>query len=670
MRHLFLIFAKLLFAVSVFSQSWSLTGNAGTTNANFVGTTDNRPLIFKVNNQWTAGFTGYGENYNVSFGFRSFNPFNAGWDNTALGAQTLTNNTTGIRNVAIGTYALDPNSSGQDNVAVGESASGKQHGTVSYTVAIGRAALMSNQKSGNTATGFEAAAYNTSGEAIAAFGYKALNKNTTGSSNSGLGFNALINNTSGFYNTAVGAWSLVGNTTGNFNTTIGTKSLYANTTGEYNSALGVQAMEHNTTGFWNVGLGSGALNQNTTGSLNTAGGTSAMWSNQTGNFNTAFGQEALAGSYDGNNNTAIGFHAMFSTDNSSGTEGKAFGHSSNNTAVGYEALREVSSGNYNVGIGVHSLVTNSKGGGNVAMGSYSLANNTTGNGNIAIGSWALGKNTTGSYNTAIGDYADVSSGKFTNATAIGAGAIATASNQVTIGNCDVTSIRGHVSWSTYSDRRMKKNIQANVPGLVFINKLQPVTYNLDLKSGASSPHDNKLYTGFIAQDVEKAAKSIGYNFCGVDAGESSEDLYALKYSSFIVPLVQAVQELSEQNERKDLAIISLQQQINALTEAVNRLSGNNTAMKSIDVPDASLRQNYPNPFNQSTTISYSLPQNFQSARIVLSDVSGKVLKQIPISGIGEGNVKIEAESLSAGVYFYSLCMDNTLVDTKKMVLMK
>jgi hypothetical protein len=51
-------------------------------------------------------------------------------------------------------------------------------------------------------------------------------------------------------------------------------------------------------------------------------------------------------------------------------------------------------------------------------------------------------NTTGTNNTAIGDGADVSSGALTNATAIGYTTITTASNQVRIGNANVTSIGG------------------------------------------------------------------------------------------------------------------------------------------------------------------------------------------------------------------------------------
>ena len=135
-----------------------------------------------------------------------------------------------------------------------------------------------------------------------------------------------------------------------------------------------------------------------------------------------------------------------------------------------------------------------------------------------------------------------------------------------------------------------------VPGLEFINLLQPVTYNLDLDAAdnitkAAMSQENKnflqmispetkkarelqqrrLLSGFVAQDVEKAAQSIGYDFSGVDAAKSENSLYGLRYSEFIIPLVKAVQELSAKNDAKDAAIASLQEQVNELTKLVNQL---------------------------------------------------------------------------------------------------
>jgi hypothetical protein len=52
----------------------------------------------------------------------------------------------------------------------------------------------------------------------------------------------------------------------------------------------------------------------------------------------------------------------------------------------------------------------------------------------------------------------------------------------------------------------------------------------------------ELQSGFIAQEVEQAAQSIGYNFHGVDKPKNETTHYGLRYASFVVPLVKAVQE--------------------------------------------------------------------------------------------------------------------------------
>src|SRR6185436_1225671 len=74
---------------------------------------------------------------------------------------------------------------------------------------------------------------------------------------------------------------------------------------------------------------------------------------------------------------------------------------------------------------------------------------------------------------------------------------------------------------------------------------------------AKKAKEQVVYTGFAAQDVEKAAKELNYDFSGVDAARNEKDLYGLRYAEFVVPLVKAVQELSKKND-------DLQKQISEL----------------------------------------------------------------------------------------------------------
>jgi uncharacterized protein YceH (UPF0502 family) len=108
-----------------------------------------------------------------------------------------------------------------------------------------------------------------------------------------------------------------------------------------------------------------------------------------------------------------------------------------------------------------------------------------------------------------------------------------------------------------------------------------------IEAKAKANKEKQVYSGFIAQDVEKAARSVGYDFSGVDAPENDRNPYGLRYSEFVVPLVKAVQELSEQAEAKakeeaeakskqDAVIASLQKQVNELSDLVNQLLGKET----------------------------------------------------------------------------------------------
>lgn len=702
MKKLFITFASLLFSVSVFSEPfWSLTGNADANTSHFIGTTNNNPFTIKVNNR-CAGFTGYQDNDNVSFGYLSMNAASKGVGsaNTAFGAQAMQWNSAASGNSAFGRWALEWCTEGDYNVAVGSSAMGNSLNVGNCNVAVGTRSLFNNKKDANTA--------------------------------------------------------------------VGHNSLNGNTEGQFNAALGFNALQFNSTGGCNTAIGAGALQMNTTPDFNTAVGTSAMWNNRTGEQNVAVGAEALAGNFDGSYNTAIGTRALWSTVND--PHAIHFGYGHDNTALGYEALRGVTNGSYNVGIGVLSLMTNTTGHDNIAMGCHSLMKNTTGasnisignlslnsniegsdnvvighmahqygtnvNGNVAVGMKALYNNRTGNRNTAVGYGADVSKDDLVNATAIGYGAVATASNQIVLGNSTVTSIWGHAHWTTTSDRRIKKNVKHDVPGLAFINKLEPVTYNIDLdaldrlckapNSDESLPElspaeislraaqQEKVHTGFIAQDVEDAAKSVGYDFSGVEKIEGTNDLYGLRYAKLIVPLVKAVQELSDRIDTKDEIIASLQNRIKQLEEGdklvmkalddhVNQWSQwemghhelscslqhqiedlNITAVRleAYHLPTSTnnvivnpnnifLEQNYPNPFNHSTTIKYTLPGYFHYAKIVITDGSGRIFKQVPISTESTtGSVKIAAGFFTAGTYFYSLYADDVLIDSKKMIITK
>ena len=549
----------------------------------------------------------------------------------------------------------------------------------SYNSAFGAYALYTNTSGGNynTATGISALRFNSTGTNNTANGAYSLYSNTTGSYNSAIGTDALSANLSGKHNIAIGSFTLVSNTYGNYNTAIGNYALFLNNSGCNNTATGYYSLFNNNSG----------------GNNNTANGYYALYNNAGGFNNSAIGSYALYSNTSGYYNTANGSYALYS--NTTGIQ---------NTATGYNALRSNITAHHNTATGYIALRDN-KGNYNTATGSETLCVNTTGVYNTAFGYSALPYNTTGNYNTAIGALAGwLNGGNRTNSTAIGYEARNDQNDQIMLGNTSVVHIGGYVGWTTYpSDGRAKKNIRADVPGLAFINLLQPVTYNIDLdfideimKSDdpeinrhidslrlARSTEENEIlaksrynkerqvHSGFIAQDVEKAAQSIGYDFCGIDSPENDKSVYGLRYGDFVVPLVKAVQELSEQNNRLQEAVQELREQNNRLQEQIYELAN---APKSQNVGESGVAKNFsfslfPNPTNGFVTIDYTL--NVDALIFIeLCNIYGQRVKlivpqQSQISG--QYSVQTSVADLGTGTYVVKFFSDNQ-VESKQLIV--
>jgi hypothetical protein len=214
--------------------SWGLLGNAGTAaNVNFIGTTDNMILNFKVNNQ-KAGTIDH-VLQNSQFGYQSGLANTSGSSNTGFGYRTLVANMTAGRNVAVGHNALQAQSYNPGFAWNSEN------------VAVGYEALFSNQPTSTT-----------NGNQNTALGNYALRSNTTGNYNSAGGHGALFSSTTGSANTAFGYNSLSSSAASSFNTSVGYYSLATNSNGQNNTSVGYLAGDSNTSGNNNTFIGSNA----------------------------------------------------------------------------------------------------------------------------------------------------------------------------------------------------------------------------------------------------------------------------------------------------------------------------------------------------------------------------------------------------------------------------
>lgn len=317
-------------------------------------------------------------------------------------------------------------------------------------------------------------------------------------------------------NTSFGAGALDTASTGLYNSAVGTSAMSINTTGGFNTAMGYYSLKNNTTGGSNSATGYGALDSNTSGNNNTANGAGALSENTIGSNNAALGVNALANNITGSENTAVGTSALVGSST-------AF----RNTAVGKSALSGLVSGDDNTALGINALNGNGFGFKNTAIGANS-GSTITGNNNIVLG-----------YD------AEVPSGA--------------GSNQLRIGNTDITYAGVQTAWTITSDRRWKDNIQQSPLGLDFISKLNPVAYT------RKNDDKKKIEFGFIAQELESAlnasdAKNNGIITIGDDG------MYGVRYNDLISISVKAIQDQQEIiNSQKD-KIRSLEDRLKAIEE--------------------------------------------------------------------------------------------------------
>ncbi len=652
------------------AQSWSLTGNTGTnTPTNFLGTTDAKALSFRVNNQQSGYIDFAATKANTLFGYQALKN-NTSNDNAAFGYKASFSNTSGKNNTANGAYALYFNTTGISNIAMGIGALYKNVNQ-SNLVAIGDSALYNNNFDGtngstNTAIGSKSLYTNTSGSSNTGLGFRSLYSNVSGFSNVANGVNSLYLNSTGSYNTAAGTNALLSNTTGGNNAAYGAYTLYSNQSGNYSTAVGYSSLYHNTSSFMTA-VGYGSLYSNTTGTFNTVTGAYSMYNSTTGYSNAAYGYSSLYSNTTGFYNTAIGTLALYSN-----TIG------SNNTAVGYRSLYNSYFGN-NTAVGYEALYTG-YGGDNTAVGAYALLS-SSGVSNTAVGSGAAETLYEGSYNTFLGWFAGTGGiSEIYNSTALGYYTDVLEDNHVRIGDEAVNSIGGQVDWTSFSDERIKTDVKENVPGLSFIKLLKPVTYHFSLAKENEllgkkdtiewkTKHDiEKInFTGLLAQQVDKAAQQINYDFSGVD---KSKTVWGLRYAAFTVPLIKAVQELSKENDSLRSEIEDLKSEMNEIKSIIGLKQSTASSEQSAVIANATLEQNMPNPFSNTTTINYSLPKQYSSAQIMITDKTGKPIKQINISDNAKGSVQIDASMLSSGSYQYALIIDGRMISSKQMSCVK
>jgi len=83
--------------------------------------------------------------------------------------------------------------------------------------------------------------------------------------------------------------------------------------------------------------------------------------------------------------------------------------------------------------------------------------------------------------------------------------------------------------------------------------------------------------------------------------------------------------------------------------------------------NAILSSAFPNPASTMFSVKYDLNQYVQTAKIVVYDMLGKVVKEVDVAD-RQGIAKVYVDEFNAGVYFYSFMVNNKSVATKKIII--
>jgi hypothetical protein len=85
--------------------------------------------------------------------------------------------------------------------------------------------------------------------------------------------------------------------------------------------------------------------------------------------------------------------------------------------------------------------------------------------------------------------------------------------------------------------------------------------------------------------------------------------------------------------------------------------------------DITIHDVYPNPVSDLAFIDYKIHNEAVKAKVVIHNILGRTMNETELPTF-ETRMKIQADELSTGIYFYTLYLDNDGVLTRKLIVRK
>ena len=287
------------------------------------------------------------------------------------------------------------------------------------------------------------------------------------------------------------------------------------------------------------------------------------------------------------------------------------------------------------------------------LGVHGVAGNATNGYNYGVfGSLMGSHNGAAIYGTVNGDYGVNTNGKYAG---------------FFYGNIKVTGTISSPSYLTASDLRFMENVipmssTVRVKGetinnvmnmnVVKFNHAFPLEEGPDTNTVAIEREagERQLHIGLPAQELREMYPELVY--------EEQDGTLSINYVEMVPLLIRCIQELKQELD-----------EVKGESEDHSQLSRSTSSVESTSNTTAKLFQNSPNPFTERTEIRFSLPDDARNAYIYIFDMTGKMLRQIPVDSSMQA-IAINGYELSAGIYLYSLVVNGKEIDTKRMILSK
>jgi hypothetical protein len=254
-------------------------------------------------------------------------------------------------------------------------------------------------------------------------------------------------------------------------------------------------------------------------------------------------------------------------------------------------------------------------------------------------------------------------------------------------------IRGTAIIAT-SDKTLKTNIENITNASQIVAKLIGKSYFWTKEFQKETGVDNGKHYGFLAQDLAEVLPNV--------VMKDVNGRYGVEYQAIIPILVEAIKEqqtqidalkfgktsslkiytnedselLKKENETLKNKVNSLESKFDLLEKTLMNICESGCAGLENITPKESqeidiLYQSIPNPTDDIAMINYYLAKNYQDAFIQISDLNGRIIEKITLNPKhGNGSIKVSLGKYAAQNYMYYLIIEEKIVDSKKMTIIR